>query len=264
MARVTGNLLVLMLDPRRQRVEYRCAALRRYIGRAEWAMLGHGERLKKPVPKTNASSGASAETADALTRYRDMRDPLRTNEPFGAEHKQSARETRMGRFVVHLHDATRPHYDVRLQIGGTLKSFAVPRGPSLEAGDKKLAVLTEDHPLEYLDFEEIIPDGNYGAGAMIAWDVGRVRYLETTAERGLEIGKLDFELDGFKLHGRFALVATGRRKATGPNDKKANEWLLIKKQDAFAHPQGDVLSLAAVQRAVRAHACRSLRSARAW
>jgi len=196
--------------------------------------------LKKPV-KTSASSGTSGKESDALTRYREKRDPLSTNEPFGAEHKQSTRETRTGRFVVHLHDATRPHYDLRLQIGGTLKSFAVPRGPSLEALDKKLAVLTEDHPLEYLDFEEVIPDGNYGAGAMIAWDIGRVRYLETTAERGLEIGKLDFELDGFKLHGRFALVATGRRKASGPSDKKSNEWLLIKKQDAFAHPPGDVL-----------------------
>ncbi|HKO53134.1 MAG TPA: DNA ligase D, partial [Polyangiaceae bacterium] len=119
--------------------------------------------------------------------------------------------------------------------------FAVPRGPSLEAGDKKLAVLTEDHPLEYLEFEEVIPEGNYGAGAMIVWDVGRIRYLETTAEQGLELGKLDFELDGFKLHGRFALVATGRRKASGPTDKKSNEWLLIKKQDAFPHPPGDVL-----------------------
>ena len=197
--------------------------------------------MKKPVVKTPTSSGTSANESDALTRYREKRDPLSTNEPFGAEHKQSSRETRSGRFVVHLHDATRPHYDVRLQIGGTLKSFAVPRGPSLEAGDKKLAVLTEDHPLEYLDFEEVIPDGNYGAGAMIVWDVGRVRYLETTAERGLEIGKLDFELDGFKLRGRFALVATGRRKASGPADKKSNEWLLIKKQDAFAHPPGDVL-----------------------
>ena len=185
----------------------------------------------------------SEKAGDALTRYRQKRDPLSTNEPFGSEHKKSSRETRTGRFVVHLHDATRPHYDLRLQIGGTLKSFAVPRGPSLEAGDKKLAVLTEDHPLEYLEFEEVIPDGNYGAGAMIAWDVGRVRYLETTAERGLEIGKLDFELDGFKLHGRFALVATGRRKAAAPNDKKANEWLLIKKQDAFLHPSGDVLVL---------------------
>ncbi|MEP7051393.1 MAG: DNA ligase D [Pseudomonadota bacterium] len=180
---------------------------------------------------------------DALTRYREKRDPLSTNEPFGSEHKPATRETRTGRFVVHLHDATRPHYDVRLQIGGTLKSFAVPRGPSLEAGDKKLAVLTEDHPLEYLEFEEVIPEGNYGAGAMIVWDVGRIRYLETSAERGLELGKLDFELDGFKLHGRFALVATGRRKANGPGDKKANEWLLIKKQDAFAHPPGDILAV---------------------
>jgi len=202
-------------------------------------MLAFGARLKKPVVKTPPKPETTS--GDALTRYREKRDPLSTNEPFGEEHKQGSRETRTGRFVVHLHDATRPHYDLRLQIGGTLKSFAVPRGPSLSVLDKKLAVLTEDHPLEYLEFEEVIPDGNYGAGAMIAWDIGRVRYLETTAERGLEVGKLDFELDGFKLHGRFALVATGRRKASGPNDKKANEWLLIKKQDAFAHPSGDVL-----------------------
>ena len=105
-------------------------------------MLGLGERLKKPVLETAASSGTSPKDSDALTRYREKRDPLSTNEPFGSEHKPSSRETRSGRFVVHLHDATRPHYDVRLQIGGTLKSFAVPRGPSLEAGDKKLAVLT--------------------------------------------------------------------------------------------------------------------------
>jgi bifunctional non-homologous end joining protein LigD len=204
--------------------------------------------LKKPATKAKspAASSATSESevggpADALKLYRDKRDPLATNEPFGAEHKAQGRETRSGRFVVHLHDASRPHYDLRLQVGGTLKSFAVPRGPSLTVLDKKLAVLTEDHPLEYLEFEEVIPEGNYGAGAMIAWDLGRVRYLETSAERGIEIGKIDFELDGFKLHGRFALVATGRRKASGPSDKKSNEWLLIKKQDAFAHPTGDIL-----------------------
>ncbi|HWZ87722.1 MAG TPA: DNA ligase D [Polyangiaceae bacterium] len=200
--------------------------------------------MRKPSAKTAAKTPAAvpAKAEDSLELYRQKRDPLSTNEPFGTEHKSSARETRTGRFVVHLHDATRPHYDVRLQIGGTLKSFAVPRGPSLKPLDKHLAVLTEDHPLEYLEFEEVIPEGNYGAGAMIVWDVGRIRYLETTAERGLEIGKLDFELDGFKLHGRFALVATGRRKASGPNDKKANEWLLIKKQDAFSNPQSDVVA----------------------
>jgi bifunctional non-homologous end joining protein LigD len=196
-----------------------------------------GARLKKPGSKPPPTT----KSEDALELYRQKRDPLRTNEPFGAPHKSSARETRTGRFVVHLHDATRPHYDVRLQVGGTLKSFAVPRGPSLIALEKRLAVLTEDHPLEYLEFEEVIPEGNYGAGAMIVWDVGRVRYLETTAERGLELGKLDFELDGFKLHGRFALVATGRKKAHGPGDKKSNEWLLIKKEDAHSQAAGDVL-----------------------
>jgi len=93
-----------------------------------------GERLRKPTAKTPAAAaGAPAQDQDALTRYRAKRDPLSTNEPFGAEHKQAARETRTGRFVVHLHDATRPHYDVRLQIGGTLKSFAVPRGSSWTA-----------------------------------------------------------------------------------------------------------------------------------
>ncbi len=209
---------------------------------------GCGERLKKPAIPTRAAkllASTPVDTeGDALTRYREKRDPLSTNEPFGTEHRpasRESRETRSGRFVVHLHDASRPHYDLRLQVGGTLKSFAVPRGPSLAPLDKKLAMMTEDHPLEYLEFEEVIPEGNYGAGAMIAWDIGRVRYLETTAERGIELGKIDFELDGFKLHGRFALVATGRRKASGPADKKANEWLLIKKQDAFAHPPGDVL-----------------------
>jgi bifunctional non-homologous end joining protein LigD len=187
-------------------------------------------------PKAPAASG------DALEQYRHKRDPLRTNEPFGAEHKLSTRATRQGRFVVHLHDATRPHYDLRIQVGGALKSFAVPRGPSLNPEEKKLAVNTEDHPLEYLEFEEVIPEGNYGAGAMIAWDVGRVRYLESSAEEGIERGKIDFWLDGFKLHGRFALVATGRRKARGPNDKQNNEWLLIKKQDEHSSAERDVQS----------------------
>src|SRR3954468_9801202 len=158
-------------------------------------MLRVGARLRKPSakPAPKAAPAAPQTPADSLEPYRQKRDPLSTNEPFGTEHKSGARETRTGRFVVHLHDATRPHYDVRLQIGGTLKSFAVPKGPSLKPLDKHLAVLTEDHPLEYLEFEEVIPEGNYGAGAMIVWDMGRIRYLETSAERGLEIGKLDFE-----------------------------------------------------------------------
>ena len=204
-----------------------------------------GEQLRKAHGETPAAA-AGARLHRTKTHLHALiapkRDPLRHEQRAVRRRSTSRQRARPAPGASWFICTTpRPHYDVRLQIGGTLKSFAVPRGPSLTAGDKKLAVLTEDHPLEYLEFEEVIPDGNYGAGAMIVWDVGRVRYLETTAERGLEIGKLDFELDGFKLHGRFALVATGRRKAEYPGDKKANEWLLIKKQDAFAHPPGDIL-----------------------
>lgn len=164
-----------------------------------------------------------------LGRYREKRDPATTPEPF-APAPALARATSVGRFVVHRHSATREHYDLRLEIGGTLKSFAVPKGPSLDPEEKRLAVNTEDHPLEYLEFEAVIPDGNYGAGPMIVWDRGRVRYLEGSAEEGVARGKIDFVLSGFRLAGRFALVHTGARR--GPNEQ--NHWLLIKKADAHA------------------------------
>jgi bifunctional non-homologous end joining protein LigD len=182
----------------------------------------------------------SAKNSDALGRYRDKRDPIATNEPFGAERNRSTGKTQVGRFVVHLHDATRVHYDLRLEVGGTLKSFAVPKGPSLDPKAKHLAVQTEDHPLEYLDFEAVIPADNYGAGPMIAWDVGRVHYLEGSAEEGIERGKIDFALSGFKLSGRFGLIATGRR--AGPNAPEANQWLLVKKTDAFSSAERDILA----------------------
>lgn len=175
---------------------------------------------------------------DDLGEYRAKRDPGRTVEPFAAERKASAGATAGGRFVVHLHDATRRHWDLRLQIGGALSSFAVPRCPSLDPADKRLAVQTEPHPLEYLLFEDVIPEENYGAGPMIVWDLGKVRYLEGTAEEGLARGDLKFELHGHKLRGRFALVETSRRKGLRPNEKP--QWLLIKKEDEFARPGYDV------------------------
>ncbi len=171
-----------------------------------------------------------------LDEYRGRRDPAASNEPFTAPGSAAARTTRHGEFVVHLHDATRRHYDLRLQCGESLLSFAVPKGPSMDPGDKRLAMRTEAHPLPYLDFEDVIPDGNYGAGAMIAWDRGTVRYLEASAEEGLEVGKLDFELSGYKLRGRFALVYTGGRQGA-----PSGQWLLMKKKDGFS-TQGDVLS----------------------
>ncbi|HEY6080787.1 MAG TPA: DNA ligase D [Polyangiaceae bacterium] len=175
---------------------------------------------------------SSGESPRELSRYRSKRDPAQTTEPFSAERKGSTRSTRSGRFVCHLHQARREHYDLRIECSGTLLSFAVPRGPSLKPLDKRLAVHTENHPLEYLDFEAVIPEGNYGAGSMIVWDTGRIRYLETSAEEGVERGDLKFELSGFKLRGTFALVRTSGRK--GKSEGGQSEWLLIKKQDAYA------------------------------
>ena len=166
---------------------------------------------------------------DGLIAYRQKRDPLATNEPFELPAGAEA-ATWAGDFVVHLHAATRTHYDLRLQVGTVLKSFAVPRGPSLDPEQKRLAVQTEDHPLPYLDFEDVIPERNYGAGPMIVWDIGRVQFLEQPAEEGVERGKLDFLLFGRKLRGRFALVETGKGKQPKP---KQRSWLLLKKRDAY-------------------------------
>jgi bifunctional non-homologous end joining protein LigD len=165
-----------------------------------------------------------------LDDYRKKRDPKLTNEPFGPEPPSSSGQTLTGAFVIHQHAATRMHWDLRLEMGGVLLSFAVPRGPSLDPAEKRLAMHTEDHPMDYLDFEAVIPAGQYGGGPMIVWDRGRVRYLEGPAEEEVLRGKLDFELEGHKAKGRFALV---KIKNAGPS-----EWLLFKKQDAFARSGG--------------------------
>ena len=155
---------------------------------------------------------------DRLATYRAKRRAGATPEPFasGAE--------RPGMFVVQQHAARRRHYDLRLEIGGVLVSWAVPRGPSLDPAEKRLAVATEDHPLEYGDFEGVIPADNYGAGAVIVWDRGRCVH-EIEPSEGLTEGKLLFELQGYKLRGLWTLVKTSR-------DPK--EWLLIKKPDSAA------------------------------
>lgn len=167
-----------------------------------------------------------------LGTYRDKRSPGATNEPFGDEGHGGApldggSGTESGAFVIHLHDATRRHYDVRLEVGGVLWSFAVPKGPSLDPSEKVLAVKTEDHPIEYVEFEEVIPDGQYGAGAMIVWDRGMVTYVEGPAEEEVKQGKLHVEFRGMKLRGRFAFIKLAKGE-TG------NEWMLFKKQDDFA------------------------------
>jgi bifunctional non-homologous end joining protein LigD len=139
-----------------------------------------------------------------------------------------------GQFVVQMHAARRLHYDLRLELDGVLKSWAVPNGPSLIADKKRLAVQTEDHPMQYLEFEGNIPKGEYGGGAMIVWDRGRWM-PEGDPHFGLNKGHLAFALEGTRLNGRWHLV---RMKPRPPANKK-NEWLLIKVDDAFARREGE-------------------------
>ena len=158
------------------------------------------------------------ERAPTLDTYRKKRDPEKTPEPFGGRRPAGGRL-----FVVQKHAARRLHYDLRLEMDGVLKSWAVPKGPSVHAEEKRLAVHVEDHPIEYADFEGVIPAGNYGAGAVIVWDRGwyqPVKDMDPLAS--LAQGKLEIELFGWKLRGRWTLARMSR---------KEKEWLLLKKRD---------------------------------
>lgn len=165
---------------------------------------------------------------DRLERYRTKRDFRHTAEPRGRR-----RKSRSGpRFVIQQHDATSLHYDFRLEVGGVLKSWAVPKGPSTNPEEKRLAIPTEDHPLEYEDFEGVIPEGQYGAGAVLVWDAGTYRNLSQHRDEGLPLeqaldaGHVAVWLEGNKLRGGYALtrIRTGKKEA----------WLLVKAADAEA------------------------------
>jgi bifunctional non-homologous end joining protein LigD len=171
----------------------------------------------------------------ALEEYKRKRRFEETPEPPPSLPKEVGH-----RFVVQMHDATRLHYDFRLEMDGVLKSWAVPKGPSLDPADKRLAMHVEDHPVSYFDFEGNIPEGNYGAGTVMVWDVGTWQPLSPVAAQGVYVpgtdaeaaamlakGDLKFRLKGTKLNGDFALVKMKGRRPGG----KGNEWLLIKKHD---------------------------------
>lgn len=172
--------------------------------------------------------------AALLAKYNAMRDFQATPEPAG----EPAPATERLRFVVQKHDASQLHYDFRLEIDGVLKSWSIPKGPSLNPADRRLAMQTEDHPIAYAAFEGNIPEGHYGAGDVIIWDQGRYTPQDKSlapapdaeanawAANGLATGDLKFELDGQKLHGSWALV---RMKG-----REENAWLLIKHNDAHA------------------------------
>ena len=169
---------------------------------------------------------SSRDSRQNLATYRRKRSASATPEPFGAETGSLATGSRR-LFVVQQHAATRLHWDFRLEADNVLKSWAVPKGPSLNPEDKRFAAQVEDHPLDYADFEGQIPDGNYGAGQVIVWDIGTYIELEDFPS-GFADGKLLFELSGHKLRGRFTLIRLQGRENTG------KEWLLIKERDQWA------------------------------
>ncbi len=160
-----------------------------------------------------------------LSIYRTKRDFTKTAEPSG---KTKVAPAKQRRFVIQKHDATRLHYDLRLEFEGVFKSWAVTRGPSLDPKDKRLAVEVEDHPLDYGDFEGTIPKGQYGGGTVMLWDRGM--WTSDDPERGFKKGDLKFTLDGAKMHGEWVLVRMRNDRTGG----KRTNWLLIKHRDEYA------------------------------
>jgi bifunctional non-homologous end joining protein LigD len=168
----------------------------------------------------------------SLSLYKKKRSFNKTPEPEGGK---STLKNKLV-FVVQKHDASHLHYDFRLEMEGVLKSWAIPKGPSLNPEDKRLAMMVEDHPFDYRTFEGIIPEGNYGAGTVIVWDEGTYEPLESASTnkkeneknllRQLHAGSLKFVMHGKKLKGEFALVKTSYRGE--------NSWLLIKHRDEYA------------------------------
>ena len=149
-------------------------------------------------------------------------------------------ETADARFVVQMHDASQLHYDFRLQVGDVMVSWAIPKGPSMNPAEKRLAMMTEDHPIDYASFEGVIPEGNYGAGTVMVWDNGTWEPEGSKpAREQIDGGELKFKLHGAKLRGSFALVHTHFG-----SKKDGRSWLLIKHRDQDADPAFDIKTLA--------------------
>lgn len=194
--------------------------------------------MARRSPKTGASvsKAKSSRARSAVTRlatYRHKRDFTKTPEPEGGGVARRSRKW-TGMFVIHEHDATRLHYDLRLELDGVLRSWAVPKGPSLDPKDRRLAVEVEDHPLSYAGFEGVIPEGQYGGGPVVLWDRGRwaagdATHVVDDPADALRRGSLSFTLEGEKLHGAWALA-----RIAGSQESKRPSWILVKKRDEAA------------------------------
>lgn len=165
-----------------------------------------------------------------MKEYREKRDFRKTDEPKGGGDEPDDEPI----FVIQKHAASTLHYDLRIEVNGVLRSWAVPKGPSTDPREKRLAIPTEDHPLEYADFEGVIPEDEYGGGKVIVWDAGHYRNLkeDESIEDSLEKGRATIWLEGKKLKGGYALIRTGR----------GDNWLLIKIDDEGADARRNPVS----------------------
>ncbi|ANP46568.1 DNA ligase D [Candidatus Viadribacter manganicus] len=185
--------------------------------------------MKRPAKAGGGKKTAKSDAVGGLAEYNRKRDFKKTTEPAGGVVKDAG-----GMFVVQKHAATRLHYDFRLEHDGVLMSWAVPQGPSLDPAIKRLAMRTENHPIEYGSFEGVIPKGEYGAGAVIIWDTGKVKWL-LDPDEGMAKGELKFVLAGDRLMGEFHMVKIKPREG-----ERGNPWLLFKSKDAFAGKEDPV------------------------
>ncbi len=174
---------------------------------------------------------------ERLKEYESKRDLKASPEPRGNGRKKKGEEPI---FVIQKHDARNLHYDFRLEVDGVLASWAVPKGPSTDPGVKRLAIHVEDHPMDYAEFEGVIPEGMYGAGTVLVWDMGTYKNLMAekkdplTMRESIEKGHVEVWLEGKKLRGGFALVHM--------KDRGDNQWLLVKMKDKFADAKRDPLT----------------------
>ena len=203
------------------------------------------ERAKRTETRTKAagvSKRAGAAGQKGLAEYRRKRDFARTAEPRGAPRQAAVTRAPKLAYVIQKHAASHLHFDLRLELDGVMKSWAVPKGPSLDPAVKRLAMEVEDHPIEYNKFEGTIPQGEYGGGTVMIWDRGTYTYGGSDdvdpvegLRRGYAKGDFKFELRGKRLHGSWVLVRTRR------GDPRRAQWLLIKHRDEAAEPDSDVV-----------------------
>ncbi len=197
-------------------------------------MTGAKKRSATRTPRRAPRRAAS----DSLAEYRRKRDFSRTAEPRGGRPSPAPKLA----YVIQKHAARNLHFDLRLELDGVMKSWAVPKGPSLDPSVKRLAMEVEDHPIEYNQFEGTIPEGEYGGGTVMIWDRGTYRYAGDDPDpleglrRGYQKGDFKFELQGKRLKGSWVLVRTRR------GDPRRPQWLLIKHRDEFAAPGSDVVA----------------------